>query len=562
MGETKVAELLTTQDMVDGRLDVQTLKEAVNEDKIITPRIGQEYASVPMASRLLVENGLLGATPFSTYTALTASALVDGDYAIVTNDVDLKKNGVYEKVGENWVYSKYNVQQTVNDIASVIQYSSDGLYLTDGLGFMLGELSKTIFKINGLITVEQSATSSITDDLGFVIGSQQQTSAKDLITVSEPLFAKTLCIFDNAHLSIDVPSLIRERELQYRTRQLHASISSGYSANNIDYVVSDNTQLLIDTSKLTDSIYLTLRDSAQANFLQMPISIKKANEVPTSPKILMIGDSISNRGLGDMLNQILSTKGHTPNFIGTMAGASASATSASDNTGQMGECREGWETGDYTYAINDRANIVTNESDYLALSKNDQWRYNPFLRQATASDNNNVVRNGYVFDPAFYQSRFNLETPDVVFIQLGTNDIRDRDQPELIDGFIDNMTIMVNQIKSTWSAAKIILSIPNTANDSARNELWSLEYHPLIRALINLQNTLPVTVCPTWALMTSECGFTITPSSGASNPAKIDNVTGALFGEYSDPVHPLHVTRYQMAHAIAPYIVCAINNLI
>lgn len=98
-----MAELLTIQDSIDGRLDTQTLKEAVNEDKLITSRLGKEYASVPMASRLLVENGLLGATPFSTYAAITASTLVDGDYAIVTNDT-ASKNGVYQK--QSGVYTK------------------------------------------------------------------------------------------------------------------------------------------------------------------------------------------------------------------------------------------------------------------------------------------------------------------------------------------------------------------------------------------------------------------------------------------------------------------------
>ena len=137
MGETKVAELLTTQDMVDGRLDVQTLKEAVNEDKMITPRIGQEYASVPMASRLLVENGLLGARPFSTYAKMTAPdvdpPLVDGDYAIVANDDELVKNGFYEKTPESWVFLKWNpvlqaqdyTDSTVVDAVSKIPIYTD-----------------------------------------------------------------------------------------------------------------------------------------------------------------------------------------------------------------------------------------------------------------------------------------------------------------------------------------------------------------------------------------------------------------------------------------------------
>ena len=110
------SELMTLDDMANGHLDVATLGEAANEDKVITSRLGKQYPSAPMASRLLVENGLLGATPFSTYAAMTASTLVDGDYAIVTNDPiidNLNKNGIYEKVSGAWVYSKYNLQNYI-----------------------------------------------------------------------------------------------------------------------------------------------------------------------------------------------------------------------------------------------------------------------------------------------------------------------------------------------------------------------------------------------------------------------------------------------------------------
>lgn len=107
-----MAEPVAIQKFVDADLDVDTLEAAVNEDKIITARLGREYASVPMASRLLVENGLLGARPFSTYEKMTAAdvdpPLVDGDYAVVTNDADLSKTGVYLKVSGIWERQKYN----------------------------------------------------------------------------------------------------------------------------------------------------------------------------------------------------------------------------------------------------------------------------------------------------------------------------------------------------------------------------------------------------------------------------------------------------------------------
>lgn len=112
MGVLKMTEPITIQKLVNADVDTDTLKEAVNEDKWITARLGKEYASVPMASRLLVENGLLGARPFSTYVKMIAPdidpPLVEGDYAVVTNDATPTRNGIYQKLNGEWVYSKYN----------------------------------------------------------------------------------------------------------------------------------------------------------------------------------------------------------------------------------------------------------------------------------------------------------------------------------------------------------------------------------------------------------------------------------------------------------------------
>lgn len=133
-----MAEILTTQDFIDGRLDTRTLKEAVNEDKMIVSRLGKEYASVPMASRLLVENGLLGARGFSTYAKMTAPdvdpPLLDGDYAVVTNDSALDKNGVYQKISGEWVFANYNTMaQTRLEIASAQKKLTDKNDVNDQL---------------------------------------------------------------------------------------------------------------------------------------------------------------------------------------------------------------------------------------------------------------------------------------------------------------------------------------------------------------------------------------------------------------------------------------------
>ena len=117
-------ELMSLDDLANGHLDVATLGEAANEDKVITSRLGKQYPSAPMASRLLVENGLIGARPFSTYAKMIAPdvnpPLVDGDYGVVANDPIVEKNGIYQKTNGVWVYIKYNLRNDIDNIKQEI----------------------------------------------------------------------------------------------------------------------------------------------------------------------------------------------------------------------------------------------------------------------------------------------------------------------------------------------------------------------------------------------------------------------------------------------------------
>lgn len=115
-----MAEPITMQKLIDASLDSDTLGEFANEDKLVISRKGLEYPSAPMASRLLVENGLLGARPFSTYAKMIAPdvdpPLLEGDYAVVTNDDELDKNGVYQKISGEWDYLKYNLGNGISKL--------------------------------------------------------------------------------------------------------------------------------------------------------------------------------------------------------------------------------------------------------------------------------------------------------------------------------------------------------------------------------------------------------------------------------------------------------------
>lgn len=103
------------QDLANGHLDVKALGEAANGDEntIVTTRTGNTYPSAERAINIMFQNGGLPATPFTTKALMTASALVDGDYAMVTDDTD--NNGLYVKTEGAWVKSEYDFKKIAKD---------------------------------------------------------------------------------------------------------------------------------------------------------------------------------------------------------------------------------------------------------------------------------------------------------------------------------------------------------------------------------------------------------------------------------------------------------------
>ncbi|MFO3722838.1 hypothetical protein [Pseudomonas sp. HLMP] len=324
---------------------------------------------------------------------------------------------------------------------------------------------------------------------------------------------------------------------------------------------SKGKTLTVSASLFGDSGVLTMRDIARPGDRRaMKLSLKHVPvQVPPKPvKILFIGDSIGNRQGGLFLRQYLVELGIVPTFIGTLPG-SADAGNANDTNGELGECREGWETGDFTYAITDRVGKVTpgEESAYMELSKPLRWPINPFLRAATESDPVAIVRNGYVFDPAFYQARFDLDTPDIVINMLGTNNVRDRSAGTIYDHVLADDTLMHSQIKAAWPNAKIIRSIPGTAIDATRNSLWLSHYTPVIRAMqqavenLNYSNLI---LAPLWAMTDPESGYAMSKSAPGAD--------GFVKGNWADSTHPTGSSRLGLYAALAPFVAAAAINLI
>lgn len=130
MGAINVADILTMQDLANGHLDVKALGEAANGDEntIVTTRTGNTYPSAERAIKTLFENGGLPATPFATKALMTASSLVDGKYAQVTDDT--VNNGLYLKTAGAWVKSNYDPLAQAKSYTDLTLSKSSGTFDT------------------------------------------------------------------------------------------------------------------------------------------------------------------------------------------------------------------------------------------------------------------------------------------------------------------------------------------------------------------------------------------------------------------------------------------------
>lgn len=367
------------------------------------------------------------------------------------------------------------------------------------------------------------------------------------------LFAPVIATAEHQDAYIYPQNMLTRRELGH---DVVATLSSTTTA-----MASTGKPLAVNALTYGPSAVLNLRAKNVAKERRfMTLTLKNVpTQSPTVPiKVLFIGDSIGNRQGGTFLKQNLAAMGIDATFIGTLEGTAVATANTADN-GELGECREGWETGDFTNAITDRVKIIVpgEEDAYRRLGKQERWPINPFLRVATAEDDPSIVRSGLVFDAAFYQSRFGLDTPDVVIQALGTNDVRDRSDSTIYDHVLANELIINDQIRKAWPAAKIIRTLPGTAFNEVRNLLWTNRYTPLIRAMQQsiIDRADPKTIiAPLWAMTNPEAAYAYS-AVGAAND-------GFKAGDWTDAVHPIGASRHALYQALAPFVAAAALNLI
>jgi len=212
---------------------------------------------------------------------------------------------------------------------------------------------------------------------------------------------------------------------------------------------------------------------------------KQDNVTNKNPKILMIGDSLTEWGTPHYTKQILQRVGIQPNMIGTFK----------DYMNVPCEGKGSWTWTNYIgrntkWGVNDKAITPATGN----TSTGDSC---PFWKEATAEDKANhpdwcfkytgknsneesyaeaTDKSGtfYIFDMEYYLSKLSGQVPDAISIALGTNDLNisylwNKDVYELMELSLEIMLTQIRKVLPNTPIAIIPVPVRGAYNETAWN---------------------------------------------------------------------------------------------
>jgi lysophospholipase L1-like esterase len=271
---------------------------------------------------------------------------------------------------------------------------------------------------------------------------------------------------ENRDLSFYAPSLLPNRN---RNKLAYQFCIQSINSAGVPLVAEFSEYTRIPANALgTSGIFKIKNENVDAEFSKNLTIIKSAAAKTGSPVVLMIGDSLTQGSQNAVAAQLALTN-LTPTYIG----------SRRLTGGIYGEGRGGWRAADFVY-INTQFAPLPAGQEGVALGLNNDQR-NPFIRVATGGDDSGDVKNGYIFDFSYYLTRFGFATPNVVTINLGTNDINN--DAAALANIAESLRIMIKSIRATAPSCKIGIALPQNGNSTYFNEKWYTGFYPLFLSL-------------------------------------------------------------------------------
>lgn len=339
---------------------------------------------------------------------------------------------------------------------------------------------------------------------------------------------------------------------------------NGHDAGDAAAFDARSGRLAIDLRKVggSDRLQLLAEGARGAGSERIPIVLHEAaSGNGESVRVLLIGDSITNRSLGAAVRDKLVADAYRPEFIGTILGKRLRG---SPGPGVLGEGREGWAVSDFVHAAAGPAEkaVLGPDQDETARYKGADDRakvgINPFLRPADPGDDRALVRNGAAFDFGRYLERFDLPAPDVVVIGLGTNDIRKSREaaPDLVS---DGLSVLCKAIRKAAPRARIGIWMPAIARTEAMDRRWQMQLAVIDRILAwhRQARDARIDVIPVWAQMDRDAAWLPDQRPDPRAPAAGGDPEARAV---RDPIHPAALGIDEIAESLAAYIADAAKH--
>lgn len=386
-----------------------------------------------------------------------------------------------------------------------------------------------------------------------VVGTTTPTVLAE-VTASSLLMGKDIWLTEGRPMPLFVQNMFSQRT---EAQTVSAVLSSYGIGGTYPHVRTGNSEILLDPAYLgtTADFYVRHRTSLIDRRYRRALNVHIAPAISSgSPNILLIGNSLTNRGAGAWLDTRLAALGFTPTYTGSIIGQ---GTDGGDLTGTNGEGREGWKFADFTYEDTAFTPVaVGGEAAYLALSKANKRLVNPFIRVTTGGDDPAHVFNGYIFDLDFYLTRFGYADPDVVLIELGTNDFAQGSASQSLTWVTNGLAAMVASVRATLPSAHIGLIVHNMPRSSNGDAEWTERYAGIkehVRYVAAAADS-NLHIIPAWQHMSSEFGWGDTLVS-------TDTSTGTETRDWSDQIHFLEPQRRVVAELTASWVAARLNGL-
>lgn len=352
------------------------------------------------------------------------------------------------------------------------------------------------------------------------------------------LLPGTLYFVNGRRTPLYGPNIAQERPSMggYRAT-LHSQPTGGRP-----YLASINPGVDLDPDDLGNTATVVLQPVAdnQTQYRKTLAIQKAAGDTSAEPKILCIGDSITEMNQPGKLKAKLMLAGATPTMIGTRW-----------NGTEKGEGRGGWESADFTY---DHTDVGAPLAIGLEGTYDGGINTNPFVRATEAGDDPALVKNGYIFDVRFYLDRFGFADPDIVTVGLGTNDLRyGGTAEEALLQYQTNMQIIVPQIRAALPNAKIGIIMPAWSTTDNALAFWASVVVDAIKWLIETYDNRTgdnIYILPHWAHQNADAAMQLFAEFKTST----DQQTGMETWARNDDVHFSDFGQEQYAEATFAWV--------